>query len=82
MAARSEAWLCSGLPAEIVGSNHAWGMYDFCAVGVVCCANRGLCDELITHPEEYYRMWRLVVCDLETSKISHVGPQRHKKNLS
>ena len=28
----------------------------------------GLCDELITHPEESYRLWR-IVCDLETSRI-------------
>jgi hypothetical protein len=36
----------------------------------VCCeccelSGRGLCDELITHPEEYYRLWRIIVCDLE-----------------
>ena len=28
---------------------------------------RGLCDELITRPEKYYRLWCVVVCDLETS---------------
>ena len=27
-----------------------------------------LCDEVITRPEESYRLWRVVVCDLETSK--------------
>jgi hypothetical protein len=27
----------------------------------------GLCDEPITHPEESYRLWRVVVCDQETS---------------
>ena len=31
----------------------------------VCCdrcvlSGRGLCDELITHPEESYRLWRVV----------------------
>ena len=31
-------------------------------------SGRGLCDELIIRPEEFYRMWRVVVCDLETSK--------------
>ena len=31
-------------------------------------AGRGLCDGLITRPEESYRLWRVVVCDLETSK--------------
>jgi hypothetical protein len=35
-----------------------------------CCALsvRGLCDGLITRPEESYRLWRVVVCDQETSK--------------
>ena len=38
----------------------------------VCCdccllSGRGLCDGLITRPEESYRLWR-VVCDQETSK--------------
>jgi len=26
-------------------------------------------DELITRPEESYRLWCVVVCDLETSRI-------------
>ena len=38
----------------------------------VCCeccvlSGRGLCDELIARPEESYRLWCVVVCDLETS---------------
>ena len=40
----------------------------------VCCeccvfSGRGLCDELITRPEEPYRLCCVVVCDLETTKI-------------
>jgi len=39
----------------------------------VCCdcvlSGRGLCDGLITRPEESYRLWCVVVCDLETSWI-------------
>jgi len=31
-------------------------------------SGRGLCDELITRPEDSYRLWCVVVCDLETSK--------------
>ena len=36
-----------------------------------CCvlSGRGLCDELITRPEESYRLWRVAVCDLETSSF-------------
>jgi hypothetical protein len=38
----------------------------------VCCkccvlSGRGLCDGLITRPEESYRLWRVVAYDQETS---------------
>jgi len=35
-----------------------------------CCvlSGRGLCNGLITRPEESYWLWRVVVCDQETSK--------------
>jgi len=44
----------------------------------VCCeccvlSGRGLCNELITSPEESYRLWRVVVCDLETSQEEAKG---------
>jgi hypothetical protein len=54
----------------------------------VCCeccvlSGRGLCDELITRPEESYRLWCVVVCDLENLKneeaMTRVGSQRHRK---
>ena len=32
-------------------------------------SGRGLCDELITRAEESYRLWCVVVCDLEISRI-------------
>jgi len=53
-----------------------------------CCvlSGRGLCDGLITRPEESYRLWFAVVCDLETTKIllneevkAHWGLSRQKK---
>ena len=42
----------------------------------VCCelSGRGLCDELITRPEESYRLWCVVVCDLETSRMRRPLP--------
>ena len=52
----------------------------------VCCeccvlSGRGLCDELITRPEESYRLWCVVVCDLENlnneKAMTRVGSQRH-----
>ena len=36
--------------------------FEYCVL-----SGRGLCDELITRPEESYRLWCVVVCDLETS---------------
>jgi hypothetical protein len=38
-------------------------------VSVVCLSGRGLCDGLITRPEESYRLWCVLVCDLETSRM-------------
>ena len=32
-------------------------------------SGRGICDELITRPEESYRLCCVVVCDLETSRM-------------
>jgi hypothetical protein len=45
----------------------------------VCCeccvlSGRGLCDELITRPEESYRLWRVVVFDQETSNTKRLKP--------
>jgi len=37
-------------------------------------SGRGLCDELITCPEESYRLWFVVVCDLETSRMRRPWP--------
>jgi hypothetical protein len=46
-------------------------------------SGRGLCDELITRPEESHRLLRVVVCDLQNLKneeaMTRVGSQRHKK---
>ena len=65
-----------------MGSNPtgAW-MFVCCE----CCvlSGRGLCDELITRPEESYRLWYVVVCDLENlvneEAMTRVGSQRHSK---
>jgi hypothetical protein len=43
---------------------------DGCPLWVVCVlSDRGLCDGLITRPEESYRLWYVLVCDLGTSKM-------------
>ena len=45
----------------------------------VCCeccvlSGRGLCDELITRPEECYRLWCVAVCDLEIPGMGRPCP--------
>ena len=91
MAARSKAWVYGSSPAEIAGSNPTGGM-DVCCE---CCvlSGRGLCDQLITRPEESYRLWCVVVCDQETIKIpvcedeakapwGAIAPRKKNKNTA
>jgi len=59
----------------------------------VCCeccvlSGIGLCDEIITYPEESYRLWCVVVCDLENlvneEALAHwgtVAPKTNKQNI-
>ena len=81
VAASSKAWVCGGSPAEIVGSNPT-GSMDVSLLWVLFVV-RGLCDKLITRPEESYRMWCVVVCDLEIlvneKALAHWGLSRQKK---
>ena len=57
----------------------------------VCCeccvlSGIGLCGELITRPEESYRLRCVVMCDLENLKneeaMTRTGSQRHSKKYS
>ena len=58
-------------------------------VSCECCVlwGRGVCDGLITRPEEPYRVWCVIVCDLETSWMRRPWPsggllrQINKKKL-
>ena len=56
----------------------------------VCCeccvlSGRGLCEELITRPEESYRLCCVIVCDLKILKneeaMTRVGSQLHRKKI-
>jgi hypothetical protein len=59
----------------------------------VCCercvlSGRGFCEELITRPEESYRLWCVVLCDLENLNNEEVmtrsllaAPQQKKNGL-
>jgi hypothetical protein len=58
VAARSKAYVCVRLVAGIAGSNPAEGMdvYLSCSYVVLSCVGIGLCNGLITRPEESYRV--------------------------
>ena len=64
--ARSKSLVYGRSPSEILGSNPTGGHG---CLSRVCCvlSGRGLCDEIITRPEESYRLWCVFVCDLEIS---------------
>ena len=63
VAARSKTSVCWDCGFE---SHRGHGCLPVCCE---CCvlSGRGLCVELITRPEEPYRLWCVVVCDLESS---------------
>jgi hypothetical protein len=67
---RSKAKVCGRMVARTAGSNPARGM-DVCLLClyvVLSCVGRGLCDGLITRPEEIYRVSKYI-CD-------HINPER------
>ena len=63
--ARSKPYVCGRLPVDTSGSNPTRGI-DVCRE---CCvlSGRDLGDVLVTCPKDSYRLWCVVVCDLETS---------------
>jgi hypothetical protein len=69
----SKARVCGLSPAGVVVFNPAVGI-DVCLVSVGVLSGRGLCDEPITRPEESYRLWCFIVCDIETSRIRRDWP--------
>ena len=56
VAERSKAWDCGRSLSRIVVSNPVGAWISVCCE---CCvlSGRSLCDELITRPEEFYRLW-------------------------
>ena len=57
---------------RFVGSNSTRDM-DVC---LLCCvlSGRGLCDELITRPEESYRLWCVIVCCNQVYHLIDTSP--------
>ena len=73
MATRSKVQVCGRSSSEIVGSNPTGARMSVCCE---CCvlSGRCLCDELITRPEESYRLWCVVGCDLEALWLRRPRP--------
>ena len=85
-----DGWLCdrvndihlagpAGRSLAAVGDSNPSGGVDVCLLWVFCVlcfvlSGRGLCDGLITRPEESYRLWCVVVCYLETSWMRRPWP--------
>jgi hypothetical protein len=87
VAVRSKAWVFARSLTRIVGSIPPG---TWMSVSCECCvlSGRGLCDGLVTRPEESYRLWCVSnVFDHETStKRGGPGPYRavepyKKKNM-
>ena len=69
-----EPTISAGVPPQAAHLLKSWVRIPPGAWIFVCCecrvlSGRGLCDELITHPEESYLLCCVVVCDLETSRM-------------
>jgi len=67
---------CGSAVVHLLG---LWARIPLGAWMSVCCeccvlAGTGNCDGLITRPEKSYRLWCVVVCDLETSWMRRPWP--------
>jgi hypothetical protein len=73
VAVRSKARVCGRSLAWIAGSNPAGTLLSLCCE---CCvlSGRGLCDLPITRPEESYRLWCVILRDVETSRVRRLWP--------
>ena len=57
-------------PSHVTQTGHRMHPKEMCCV----LSGRGLCDGLITRPEEPYRLWHIVVCDQKTLKTRRLKP--------
>ena len=73
MAERTKARICGHSLAEFTGSNPGWGRM-FLSCGCCVRARTDLCDGPIPRPEDSYRLWFVIVCDLETARMRRSWP--------
>jgi hypothetical protein len=74
LAERSKTRVYGCSLAGITGSNPIGGMDVSVVVTVVCLSGTGLCDWPIPRPEESYRLWCVIMCDLHTSRFRGPWP--------
>jgi hypothetical protein len=81
VATRCKASVCGHLAAGIAGSNPVkdMGVCLLCLYVVLSCVGKGLCDELITHPEESYGASN---CVCVITKPQYRGGQGSNKGCS
>jgi hypothetical protein len=60
-------------PIPVAEWSKAW-VCSRSPAGIAGLSGGGLCDVLITHPEESYRLCRVIVCDLGTSRMRRLKP--------
>src|SRR5215475_2359153 len=73
-AATGRSTISAGKRPQAARLLRSWARIPPGAWKFVCCecrvlSGRGLCGELITRPEQSYRLCCVVVCDLETSRM-------------
>jgi hypothetical protein len=72
VAARSKVWICRRTLFGIAGSNPT-GSMDFCHECFVL-SDRGLCNELLTHPEKSYQVWLCLSVVVNPRKWGGLNP--------
>ena len=67
---------CGSTTTRLLGLRVRIPPVEWKSVCCECCvlSSRGLCDGLITRPEESYRMCCFAVCDLEASRMRRLWP--------
>ena len=65
---------CSGAHLLILWVRIPPGTWMSVCCGCCVLSGRDLCDGLIIRSEESYRLWSVVVCDLETSNTRRLKP--------
>jgi hypothetical protein len=77
--------MCRGFQPKFCGNFSCVPAVHYVLLDLITVMMFDLCDELITRPKESYRLWCVVVCDLQNLKneeaVTRVGSQRHKKNF-